>query len=86
MPNENNARLATLESLLETVIAAHLSPPPSRETLRDWFADAGIPRFKANQTAKRGGGTTYYSVPHVEKFLRSRVMPRRMAAGGAVMV
>ena len=62
------ARLATLEQLLETTIPAFLSPPPSRETLRAWFDAARIPRFKSNPTAKRGGGTVFYSVAGVEKF------------------
>ena len=57
-----NARLATLDGLLETVIPAFLNPPPSRETLRAWFDAARIPRFKANPSAKRGGGQVYYSV------------------------
>lgn len=70
-----NARLATLDQLLETVIPAHLSPPPKRDTLRNWLDAARIPRFKANPSAKRGGGTTYYSVAATEKFLRSRIVP-----------
>ncbi len=50
------ARLASLDGLLETVIPAYLNPTPARETLRDWFDTARIPRFKANPAAKRGGG------------------------------
>jgi hypothetical protein len=69
------ARLATLDVLLETTIPAFLSPPPSRETLRAWFDQARIPRFKANPLARRGGGQVYYSVAAVEKFLRSRTIP-----------
>ena len=76
----STARLASLDGLLETVIPAFLSPPPSRETLRDWFDDAGIPRFKANPTAKRGGGPVYYSVAAVEKFLQSHTLPFRLKA------
>ena len=71
----NGARLATLDQLLETVIPAYFAPPPSRETLRDWFDKARIPRFKSNPVAKRGGGTVFYSVAAVEKFLRSRTLP-----------
>ena len=71
----NGARLATLDHLLETVIPAYFAPPPSRETLRDWFDKARIPRFKSNPVAKRGGGTVFYSVAAVEKFLRSRTLP-----------
>jgi hypothetical protein len=68
------ARLATLDQLLETTIPNFLSPPPSRDTLRDWFDRAGIPRFKANPTAKKGGGTVFYSTSHVEKYFRSRTL------------
>ncbi len=70
-----NVRLATLEVLLETTIPLFLSPPPSRETLRDWFNRARIPRFKANPLARRGGGHVYYSVAAVENFLRSHTLP-----------
>jgi hypothetical protein len=48
---------------------------PSRETLRAWFDKASIPRLKANPTAKRGGGPAFYSVAHVEKLLRQRMLP-----------
>jgi hypothetical protein len=72
------ARLATLDELLENVIPAFLSPVPCRETLRAWFDEARIPRFKTNPMAKRGGGPVFYSVCHVEKFLRSRTMPGRL--------
>lgn len=76
MPTNNNlsARLATLDQLVETTIPAYLSPVPSRETLRDWFDKAHVPRFKANPVAKRGGGPVFYSVAAVEKFLRSRTL------------
>ena len=76
-----SARLATLEQLLQTVIPAYLTPVPSRETLRAWFDQARIPRFKSNPTAKRGGGPVFYSVSGVEKFLQSRTLPCRLAAG-----
>jgi hypothetical protein len=69
------ARLATLDVLLETTIPVLLSPPPSRDTLRAWFNQARIARFKANPLARRGGGHVYYSVAAVEKFLRSRTIP-----------
>ncbi len=74
------ARLASLDGLLETVIPAYLNPTPSRETLREWFDEARIPRFKANPTAKRGGGPVYYSVAAVEKFLQTRTLPCRLPA------
>jgi hypothetical protein len=79
--NHPSARLASLAGLLETTIPAFLHPVPSRETLRDWFDQARIPRFKANPTAKRGGGTVFYSVSAVEKFLQSRTLPCRLASG-----
>jgi hypothetical protein len=64
------ARLATLDELIQNVIPLFLSPVPSRDTLRDWFDRAKIPRFKVNPTARRGGGRVYYSIPAVEKLLR----------------
>lgn len=70
-----NARAATLDELMQTTIPAFLTPVPSRETLRNWFDGASIPRFKANPLAKRGGGPAFYSVSAVEKYLRSRMMP-----------
>jgi hypothetical protein len=69
------ARLATIDVLLETTIPVFLSPAPSRETLRAWFNQGRIPRFKANPLARRGGGHVYYSVAAVGKFLRSRTLP-----------
>jgi hypothetical protein len=80
MQDNLNARLATLDQLLQTTIPAFLSPCPSRETLRAWFDAAGIPRFKSNPTAQRGGGPCFYSIPAVEKFFRSRTLP-----GGAMV-
>jgi len=74
------ARLATLDQLLLTTIPAFLAPPPTRETLRNWFDQARIPRFKSNPLAARGGGPVFYSVVAVEKFLRSRTMPGGKAA------
>ena len=74
----SSARLATLDQLLQTIIPAYLAPPPCRETLRDWFDEARIPRFKTNPTAKRGGGPVFYSVAAVEKFLRTRTLPCRL--------
>jgi len=77
--NNTSARLASLEGLLQTTIPAFLHPVPSRETLREWFDKARIPRFKSNPSAKRGGGTVFYSVSAVEKFLQSRTLPCRLA-------
>ena len=74
------ARLATLDQLRQTLIPAHLDPVPCAETLREWFDSANIPRFKANPAAKRGGGSVYYSVAAVEKFLQTRTLPSRNAS------
>jgi len=73
-----SARLATLDQLVITLIPAYLTPTPSHETLRAWFDAARIPRFKANPTARRGGGPVFYSVAAVEKFLQSRTLPCRL--------
>jgi hypothetical protein len=75
----SSARLATLNQLLQTVIPAYLTPPPSAFTLRAWFDEARIPRFKSNPSARRGGGTVFYSVAAVEKFLQSRTLPCRLS-------
>ena len=83
-PVQSTARLATLEQLLQTVIPAYLTPAPSRETLREWFDAARIPRFKANPSARRGGGPVFYSVAAVEKFLQTRTLPCRLPAAMAV--
>ena len=77
MTDNSNARLATLDQLLQTTIPAFLSPCPSRETLRAWFDAGRVPRFKSNPTAKRGGGPVYYSVAGVEKLMRSRTLSCR---------
>jgi hypothetical protein len=80
--SEAQARLATLEQLEKTTLPLFLDPIPTRETLRAWFDAAGVPRFKTNPTARRGGGPVWYSVAAVEKFLRSRTLPclRNIAA------
>ena len=83
MTNANQylaARMATLNQLVKTVIPAYLTPTPSHETLRAWFDDARIPRFKSNPAARRGGGPVFYSVAAVEKFLLTRTLPCRLPA------
>lgn len=70
-----NVRAATLAELKETLLPNFIHKVPSDETLRAWFDAAGVPRFKANPLAKRGGGPIFYSVPAVEKFFRSRMVP-----------
>ena len=69
------ARLATLDQLIENVLPNFIAPVPSRETLRAWFDGANVPRFKSNPSAKRGGGSVYYSTAAVEKLFRSRTLP-----------
>ena len=66
------ARMVSLDVLHKTVLPLFVDPVPTKETLRVWLKD--IPHFKSNPTARRGGGSTYYSLTHVEKFLRSRTM------------
>ena len=79
--NQNvSARLASLDRLIEHTIPVFLDPIPHRETLRRMLDAARIPRFKTSPTAKRGGGAVYYSVSHVEKFLRSRTIPGRITS------
>ena len=72
------ARLATLDRLRETTIPLFLDPVPGRDALRAMFDKAGIPRFKSNPSAKRGGGSCFYSVSHVEKLFRTRTVPGSM--------
>jgi hypothetical protein len=69
------ARAATLEKIRSEVAPNFVDPVPTAETLRDWFDGAGIPRFKANPTAKRGGGPCFYQLSAVEKFFRTRTLP-----------
>ena len=59
-------------------LPAHLDPVPSAETLRIWFDRERVPRFKSNPSAKRGGGPVYYSVLHVERLLRDRLLPGKL--------
>lgn len=75
-----SAQLATLDELIENTIPHFLAPVPSRETLRDWFDRAQIPRFKSNPGARRGGGLVYYSVSAVEEYLRTLTPQCRLAA------
>jgi len=74
--NENGtARLATIDRLRATTLPIFLDPVPARDTLRAMFDRAGIPRFKSNPSAKRGGGSCFYSVAHVERLFRTRTVP-----------
>ena len=66
-----NARAATIDALL-VILKTHLDPVPKRDTFRLLLKRAGIPKFKANPAARRGGGITHYSVAAVEKLIRSR--------------
>jgi hypothetical protein len=74
MNSIQSTRLASLAKIREEIVPLYLDPAPALDTLRYWFDQAKIPQFKCNPTAKRGGGTVYYSVPHVEKFFRNRVL------------
>ena len=76
---KQTARLATIDRLRETTIALFLDPVPGRDSLRQMFDAAAIPRFKSNPSAKRGGGTVFYSVAAVEKFLRGTTVGNRGA-------
>ena len=71
MNTETKPKYASMIQVRKTIIATYMSPAPSKETLVAWFKDAGIPSFKSNPNAKRGGGTVYYSVEAIEKFLNS---------------
>jgi hypothetical protein len=73
-PSLKPAHWATLNQLIKTVLPVFLSPVPCRDTLREWFEEAEIPRFKANPAARRGGGPNYYSVAAVETFFRSHTI------------
>lgn len=79
MPDNSNpqapvthVRLASMQELRSTFLPNFFSPVPPAETLRDWFAH--LPQFKANPVAKRGGGRIFYSIPAVERFIRSRII------------
>ena len=73
---QTTARLASLIKIRDELVPLYITPCPSIETLRDWFDNAQIPRFKSNPTAKRGGGPCFYSVSAVEKLLKSRTLPK----------
>jgi len=74
LQNGLTARMADLDAICEKTVPLFLDPVPKRETVKDWLDANRIPRFKMNPLAKRGGGKVYYSVAHVEKFLRSRTL------------
>jgi hypothetical protein len=57
---------------LRPYLASYLSPVPPNETIRAWLNTGGVRRFKANPSARRGGGAVYYSVADVERFLKNR--------------
>lgn len=69
MTEKRMPRMASIKEL-KPLLEAHLAPVPHIETLRDWFTQARIPKFKINRAAKRGGGVCFYSVSHVEKLLQ----------------
>lgn len=69
----NNAKYQTLFELRKGKLHDLINPIPSDETLRAWFDQARIPRFKSNPGAKRGGGTIWYSVAAVEKYFSALI-------------
>jgi hypothetical protein len=71
-PAAPKARLATARELLNTVVPAYLSPPPSERALVTWLKRAGVPSLKANPAAIRGGGQTWWHVSGVERMLREK--------------
>lgn len=73
--NAPKARLATLDTLLETTIPAFLDPPPCKPTLRKWFRQARVRSFKPSASAKRGGGEIYYCQQDVERLFTNRLQP-----------
>ncbi len=72
------ARVATLNQLIKTTLPNFIDPIPCRATLRTWMNKANVPRMKANPTARKGGGIVFYSVPHVERMFKSRLLPGRI--------
>jgi len=74
-----HARMATLEQLMETTLPLFIYPVPSKDTLRDWFDKAKIPRTKSNPVARRGGGPVYYSVAAIEKMLSAKTTSGKLA-------
>lgn len=71
---QRTARLATLATVKREILPNFLSESdlPTDETLRAWFS--GVPQFKSNPAAKRGGGSVLYSVSGIEKYFRSRMV------------
>jgi hypothetical protein len=74
------AQFATLQTIKTDILPIYLAPQdvPTDETLRAWFDTAKVSRVKTNPAAVRGGGTVYYSVRAIEKYLRSRLLPGRV--------
>ncbi len=69
-------RLASLGRLKTELLPAFFGPDlPSDETIRRWFRESGVPFYKCNRAAKRGGGQVLWETAAVEKFLKSRVRP-----------
>jgi hypothetical protein len=66
------ARMATARELLDTVVPAYLTPIPSERALVTWFKRFGVTGLKANPSAIRGGGKTWWHVADVEKMLREK--------------
>jgi hypothetical protein len=67
------ARMAWLDVIQKEVVPQFIQPTPCRAPLKKRFKN--LPRFKSNPCAKRGGGTLFYNVAGVERFLKQRTLP-----------
>jgi hypothetical protein len=80
VPAVHYARYGNLDEIVASVVQNYITPVPSKQMLRIWFDRAGVKRFKANLTAIRGGGSVYYALTDVERFLRHHTLPGGMRA------
>jgi hypothetical protein len=67
-----------MKDLREGLLKAWLSTVPCSITLTKWFDENKIPRIKSNPSAKRGGGSVFWSVSHIEKLLTRSLLPGRI--------
>ena len=68
-------RLATLSKLKSGLLSGYFPDLPCDETLRTRFKAAGVPFIKSNRAAVRGGGTVWWDVAAVERYLKSAIRP-----------
>lgn len=71
-PPRSGVRLVSIHAIRREICPAYFAPVPCLQTLRNWLKAARIVTFKANPSAKRGGGRTYYRAADVERWLRQR--------------